>query len=279
MRFAVGGLLVGCACLALSACGGALGPQYEYEEQLYLGVDGSATAIVSTSLNALVVLRGAALDLDAAARLERDDVRRVFEAAGCQVSSVGQFWRRQGRRFVQVRLDVEDVRTLGRCGMLGWSSYELSTTAPVDGEDDDEQLRFVQLVGPSADSAVTADSVDDAAAGRARHVADAKWSGRELVAFKIHLPSRIAFHNVRRLDDGAPGRAARGNILTWEQTLADRRKGVPLRIETVFGSTSILYRTLTLFAVAMVAAVAVLALSIWLTVRRGRKNAARSATG
>jgi hypothetical protein len=264
MRFAVGGLLVGCACLALSACGGALGKQYEYEEQLYLGVDGSATAIVSTSLNALVVLRGAALDLDAAARWEREDVRRVFEAAGCQVSSVGQFWRREGRRFVQIRLDVEDVRTLGRCGMLGWSSYELSTTAPVDGEAGGEQLRFVQKVGPSADTA-----------GDAGQSADAKWNGQELVAFKIHLPSRIAFHNVRRLEDGAPGRAARGNILTWEQPLADRRRGVPLRIEAVFGSTSILYRTLTLFAVAMAAAVAVLALSIWLTVRRGRKNAAR----
>ena len=71
------------------------------------------------------------------------------------------------------------------------------------------------------------------------------WDGKELVGFKLHAPSRIFFHNVRRLEDGSPGDADRGNILTWEQTLADRRAGQPLRMEVRMGPESILFRTLS----------------------------------
>ena len=53
------------------------------------------------------------------------------------------------------------------------------------------------------------------------------WDGTELVAFKLHLPSRIHEHNVKLLD-GANGTTERGNILTWEQTLVARRAGTPI---------------------------------------------------
>ena len=36
----------------------------------------------------------------------------MFEASGCTVENVGQPWRRKGRRFIQVRIDTADVRTL-----------------------------------------------------------------------------------------------------------------------------------------------------------------------
>src|SRR5690242_16548788 len=93
MRVRIAGAAAGFVALVLSsACGGALSRQYEYEEQLYLTVDGGATLIVDSSIAALVALRGVALDPSPSARIDRDEVKRVIEAAGCRVLRVGQPW-------------------------------------------------------------------------------------------------------------------------------------------------------------------------------------------
>jgi hypothetical protein len=236
--------------IAGSCGGGPLGRQYEYEEQIYLRVDGSATVIVNASIAALVALRGVDLDPSNAHRIDRADVRRAFEVAGCEVASVGQPWRRQGRRFVQVRIATEDVRTLATCGILAWSTYALD---PID----DDRLRYVQVVGLPA----------------GRDPGPVKWTGKEVVGFKLHAPSRIEYHNVKRLEDGTNGEVERGNILTWEQYLADRRAGRPLDMEVRMSARSILFQTIFLFAGALVAALSVLGILIWLTIRRGRTRA------
>jgi hypothetical protein len=236
--------------LAVAACSNPFGPQYEYEEQVYLRVDGAATVVVDASIVALVALRGVPLDPAAAASTDRANLRKMFEAAGCRVDNVGQPWRRRGRRFVQVRISTPDVRTLSACGLLSWSSYSLAST--------DEGLRFRQIVGAPA----------------ARDPGQVNWDGSELVAFKLHAPSRVREHNVRRLDVDEPGGLGRGNILTWEQRLADRRAGKPIEIDVSMDATSILYTTLWLFGGAAAAAVGALALIVWLTVRRGRQRAA-----
>ena len=253
MRRRRAGLAVGLLLLALAAgCSNPLGRQYEYEEQIYLSVDGSATVVVDSSIPALVALRGATFDTSTSAGATREQVRGWFESSGCQDVRVGQPWVRRGRRFVQVRMAVEDIRALGSCSPLAWSRYQF--------ERDEQSIHFVQDLG-----------------GAAGHdPGTVNWNGSELVGFKLHAPSRIFFHNVRRLDDGSPGEPDRGNILTWEQTLADRRAGKPLRMEVRMGSESILFRTLTLFAIAFGAAVAVLALAIWLTIRRARRRNAMS---
>ena len=85
----------------------------------------------------------------------------------------------------------------------------------------------------------------------------------------MHLPSRIRFQNVKRLD-GSNGTTERGNILTWEQRLSDRRAGVPVAIVVKMDGTSILNTTLLIFAGAFVAAVLVLVSIIWWVVRKGR---------
>lgn len=251
MRLRAGLALLSVVLLTVS-CAGPLGRQYEYEERLYLSVDGAATVILNASVPALVALRGLALDPDPSARLDRQTVRSVFEAEACQVTSVGQPWRRDGRRFVQVRIEAEDVRALSSCGALDWSVYGFE----LEGVDR-ELIRFRQAIG--------APSGGDPG--------DVEWTGRELVGFKLHLPSRIEYHNVRRLEDGEAGEPERGNILTYEQRLSDRRAGTPIAIDVLMGSKSILYSTLLLFAGAFVAAVATLTVVIWLTVRRGRKQA------
>ena len=245
-------LMVCLAVVALSAtsCANPLARQYEYDEQTYLAIDGSATVVLSASVAALVSMRGLPLDPSPQARISSDDVRRVFEAAGCEVERAARPWRRNGRRFVQARLHVADVRKASSCGVLAWSKYGFEVSP--------DQIRYTQMVGaPSGTVPATPP-------------AGVTWDGRELVAFKLHLPSRVTFHNVRRLDDGTEGELERGNILTWEQRLSDRLAGAPIAIEVRTESESILFRTVSLFAGAFAAAVIVLMLLIWFTIRRGR---------
>ena len=230
----------------VAACSNPLGRQYEYEEQLYLSVDGSATVVIDSSIAALVTLRGLPLDPSIRTGVDRDALRALFESVGCAEVDVGQSWTRQGRRFIQVHVTVSDVGELEKCGPLSWSRYRFDRVG--------DTIEFVQELGA-------------AASGDAGSV---NWDGSELVGFKLHAPSRVSFHNVRRLEDGEPGEPGRGNILTWEQRLADRRAGQPLRMEVRMGAESILFRTLWLFAAALGSAVAVLAGAIWLTVRWAR---------
>jgi hypothetical protein len=237
-----------CAVLALlltAACGIPLGRQYEYEEQLYLSVDGSATIILDASLPALAALRG--LVLDAGARMDRTTIRRAFEAGGCEVVSVAQPWRRKGRRFIQVRLRTADIRTLNSCQWLSWSSYRL--------EPEGETLRYQQIVGAPAGG-------DAGSPG---------WDGSEIVGFKLHLPSRVIHHNVK-LFDGTNGTVERGNILTWEQRLADRLAGKPIDMVVTLSAQSILYQTLGLFAGAFLAAVLLLGGIVWWVMKRKIKR-------
>jgi hypothetical protein len=245
-------LLAYAVVVALSAtsCANPLTRQYEYDEQTYLSIDGSATVVISASVAALVSMRGLALDPAPLARIGGDDVRRVFEAAGCEVERAGRPWRRSGRRFVQARLRVADVRRASTCGVLAWSQYGFEASP--------EQIRYTQTVG------VPAGVVP------ATPPPGITWDGSELVAFKLHLPSRVTYQNVRRLSDGEPGALERGNILTWEQRLDDRLAGVPIAMEVRTDSESILFRTVSLFAGAFAAAVVVLILLIWFTIRRGR---------
>ena len=94
-------------------------------------------------------------------------------------------------------------------------------------------------------------------------IGDVGWTGGERIAFRVHLPSRIRFHNAPVFD--------RGNVLVWEQTLRDRLEGIPLRMEARMETQSILYRTLWLFGGTFASAMAVLAFIVWWVSRKGRR--------
>lgn len=236
------GVLIVCA-LTAAACGGSgLVKYYEYDEDIYLAVDGSATIYLNASVPALVNLRGMDLDLRPTANVDRAKVRRLFTAEAARVTRVSR-WRRFGRQFVQVRMTVDDITKLGSAAPFSWASYQV--------ERHDGLLVYRQQLG--------------AAAGKP--VGDVGWKGSELIAVRVHLPSRIKYHNA-----GA-GNLKRGNILVWEQSLADRQSGKPLEIEARIEQTSILYSTLMLFAVSGLLALLVLAAIIWLVVRKGQRAA------
>ena len=244
-------VLAAITCLAVAGCrGGLLGKQYEYEEDLTLDVDGSATLVLNASLPALAALRGLPVPTDSSERFRPDDVRALFETPVTNVTRVSRPWRRGGRRFVQVRMEVSDVRRLGEAAPFAWSTYAFS-------EKDGRRI-FSQTVGASA-----------LKPGALRNYG---WDGSEIVAFRLHLPSKILHHTARDLDSGQPSQASRGNILAWEQHLADRLEGTPVNVLVEMESASILHRTLWLFAGAFATAVLVLASLVWWTMRRGREH-------
>ncbi|MFL6279561.1 MAG: hypothetical protein ACJ731_05580 [Vicinamibacterales bacterium] len=247
-------IALGCVAAGSIACrGGIFGKQYEYEEDLYLSLDGTATVVVNSSLAALIALRGIDVDPNPSARLDLNRIRAAYQSPVTQVTRLTS-WRRAGRRFVQVRMNVSDVRKLSDIAPFAWSRYTLVVQ--------NGHHVFEQKVGASALKRGTLQNVG--------------WNGSELVAFRFHLPSRILWHNSRDLDTNQTSDQKRGNILVWEQHLADRLDGMPLGIRVELESQSILHRTLWLFAGAFTAAIAVLALLIWLTMRKGAEEAATS---
>jgi hypothetical protein len=222
---------------AALSCRSVLPVKYEYDEDVYLALDGSATVYVNASVAALVALRGAALDVDPRARLDRNDVRAFFASPVTEVASVTTS-RRDGRRYVHARLDVNDIRRLSEAPAFSWSRYSMSSA--------DGLAVFRQEVGASAGS----------------DVGPVGWDGQELIAFRLHLPSRVAYHN-------APsGVVERGNIIRWEQRLTERRAGQPLAIEVRMEAQSILAQTLLLFGVTAAAAVATMVAAVWWVMKR-----------
>ena len=237
------GVLVALLALTSSGCGRGLLKQFEYDEDVYLALDGTATIYVNGSLPAFVALRGADFDVSPAARFDKDRVAAFFASPGVRVVRVTSS-RRQGRRFAHVRLEVNDIRRLPQTRAFSWATIRFDRMGTL--------YRFREDLGASAN----------------RAIGDVGWKGTELVGFRVHLPSKIAYHNA------GPENLLRGNILAWEQTLSERLAGQPLEMEARMEPTTILYHTLWLFLGSMGAAFAALALIIWWVVKKGKDRVA-----
>ena len=262
-------IAIGIAAIA-SACGGRsgggpLGPAYEYEEDLTISLDGSATLVVNASIPALVALRGLPLNTDLRTRADqlREQLRAIYSSDQTRVGRISN-WTRGGRRFVGIHVTVTDIRKLTAVAPFSWATYELR-------EEGDQVVLRQKLSKPAA-------ALDSLAA--------VGLTGDEVVAFRLHLPARIRFQNSRYLEKDESRPTARGNIVTWEQRLRERLLGKPIAyaedrtadvMEVRMDRQSILYRTLWLFGIAFVAALLVIAGLIWLTVRRGAVTQAANA--
>jgi hypothetical protein len=220
-------VLLGVTMVIAGSCQRSIFRQYEYEEEIYLKLDGSATVMVNSSIAALIALRGLDASADPQARPDRDKIRAFYASPAVQVTRVSPPWRRYGRRFIQIRMEVPDIRKLAQSPPLAWSTYQFSAKS--------QEYHYLQVWGASAGKAVP----------------NVNWDGSEIVAVRMHLPSKIEFHNTKKID--------RGNIVGWEQPLKDRLAGKPLEMEVRMQTESILYRTLTIFGLALVAALALMA--------------------
>jgi hypothetical protein len=245
--------------IVVAACNGSrspLGPEYEYEEDLTLRLDGSATLVVNASVPALVALRG--LPLNPELRARGDELKKqIQELYASPYTKVGRIsnWTRHGRRYVGIHLTVSDIRELPKAAPFSWAKYEL--------REEGEQVAFRQTLSKPA---VAADAL-----------ARAGFTGNEIVAFRLHLPARIRFQNSHYLDRPESRPTLRGNILIWEQRLGQRMEGKPIAyaqdrtsdvMEVRMDRQSILYRTLWLFGLAFLAALLVIGGLIWFTMRR-----------
>ena len=200
-------------------------------KKIYLSLDGSATIFVNSSVPALNALRGTSFDARPNARLDRAAVRQYYSTPATRVIRVTSS-RRRNRLFAHLRIEVDDVRRLSGAEPFAWSSYELSN--------DGDSVVYRQSVGAAAGNALEG----------------TRWDGTEQVAFRLHLPSEIVYHN-------SPVPVRRGNILEWEQPLTDRVRSVPLEIEARMKAQSILYRTLLLFGGTLVAVTVMFGLLFW----------------
>jgi hypothetical protein len=243
----------------VAACNGRgpLGPEYEYEEDLTLSLDGSATLVVNASVPALIALHGLPLNPDLRSRGDQLKTR-IEELYASPYTRVGRIstWTRHGRRFAGIHLAVTDIRSLPKVRPFYGATYDL--------HEQRDLIVFRETPGR--------------AAANASPVSDARWLENALVGFRLHLPARIRHHNSRDLRTNQPLTPARGNILTWEQRLPDRLAGKPIAyaedrtpdvMEVRMDHESILYRTLWLFGLAFLAAVLVIGGLIWLAMRRG----------
>jgi hypothetical protein len=230
--------LVLIAVLASIACGNVIARKYEYEEEVFLDLDGSATVYVNASVPALVALRGVALPVDSRARLDRQAVKDLYDSPASRVASVTTS-RRENRRYVHLRLNVADIRKLGQSPMFGWSQYGYS--------EHDGQYVFTQRLGGVSTSDLRR---------------QAGWDGSELIAVRLHLPSVITYHN------SPSRRTERGNIVVWEQLLSERQQGTPIEIEARMETQSILARTLALFGAMAVLVVITFIAVIWFVKNR-----------
>jgi hypothetical protein len=239
MRFRA---LIAVMVLAASvACGGGptLFQDYEYEEEVYLALDGSATLYVNSSIEALNALRGSTFDTDPAATIDQAAVSAFFNSDITTVTR-SKSSRRHSRRYLHVRMDVTDVRRLAATPAFSWSTYAFAADGAV--------MAYRQTVGRPAATATDL----------------TRWNGDEVVAFRVHLPSKVVYHNVDRV--------RRGNILAWEQPLTARLAATPLTMEARIETQSILYRTLWLFAGALLAVAVMFALVIWRVVKRSARR-------
>ena len=86
------------AAAATAACGGGLFRQYEYEEDMYISLDGTATVYVNSSVAALDALHGAPFDPSPRTQVDRAAVREYFSAPFAHVNGRIATSRRSNRK-------------------------------------------------------------------------------------------------------------------------------------------------------------------------------------
>jgi hypothetical protein len=261
MRAAAVAIVLAALLAACNGSRGPLGPEYEYEEDLTLSLDGSASLVVNASVPALAGVRGLPLNPDPRTRADqvKKQIEELYTSPYTRVGRISM-WTQHGRRFVGIHLAVTDIRSLPKTRPFSGDVYDLRAQG--------DQIVFRHAPGTIA-----------AAAGAGPGAA---WQGKETVAFRLHLPARIRFHNARDPRTNQPRSPSRGNILTWDQPLSDRLAGKPIAyaedktpdvMEVRMDRQSILYRTLWLFGLAFLAALLVIGGLIYLTMRRGASEA------
>ncbi len=229
--------LAACILLAggLRAC-----TVYEYEHEFWVRVDGSGSVSVTGRPELWVAFKGLGRADDPNGTATREAVRELFERSGLSVQRV-TLTHRGGRPYLFVSADFADVNRLA--GTPAFPDFEKLSLGRAG-----EKLDFY--------------GIWKRATGRSEKPTD-----DGLMAVRFHLPSKVFEH--KNAVDGVE----RGNIVSWRQDVAQGLGGRPLEFGALMGARSILWSTVGLFALAIVAGLGVLALALYLAFRRGRAEA------
>jgi hypothetical protein len=212
---------------------------YEYEHEFWLRVDGSGTVNVTGRPALWTAFKSLPLD-------ERDPegmmraARELFEGAGLTVRRVDVV-RRRGHDYLYVMADFEDVNRVSYSRAFPDLRLGLRREAGRLHLDGSWQRPLEALEVPGLDRG-------------------------GLMAVRFHLPSKVYGH--RNAVEGVE----RGNILAWREEVSAALDGGRLEVGAEMDERSILFSTVMLFALAVVAAVILLALGLWAVARRGRRD-------
>lgn len=217
------------ALVAASAC-----TTYEYEEEVFLEVDGSGEIRISGSTAAIEALH----EVGGAGAASPANVAALFDGEGIEILSALET-ERERRRFVHLTARFSDWEKLCRTPAFRGRACRLAAT---------EEDLALALSLPSPREAAPED-LDPLA----------------ILALRYHFPSTIHYHN-------SPGGIERGNILAWKRTLREHFAGRPLDLEVRFDRRTILQATVTAVSLSLVLVLATIATALALMVRRGRRQ-------
>jgi hypothetical protein len=230
------------ALLALTLCGCT---RYEYEQELWLRADGTGSLQVTGRPALWAAFKGVGRPEDPEKTISQEALRRLFETSGLRVRRVLRT-RRAGRTYYFVAADFGSVNALGGTPAFPDLTLNLQRAG--------ERVRVAGRWSPPQPAVVQRDS-----------------DRLGLMAVRLHLPSKVYEH--RNASEGVE----RGNILTWRQDVARALDGHALELGATMDRRSILLTTVTLFGEALLAAVAFVALLVYLAYRRGRRLLAQDA--
>ncbi len=217
--------------------------RYEYEHEIWVKVDGSGQVRVTGRPELWTAFKGLPLDARDPVAV-RKAARELFERSGLEVQKV-LLVRRRGHHYLYVAAEFKDINRISYTPAFPDLRVGLRHGAG-----------RLELDGSWQRPLEAARGGNDARDG--------------LMAVRLHLPSKVYSH--RRAAEGLE----RGNILSWRQATSDALDGGRIEFGAELDERSILFSTVMLFAGAVVLAVLLLALALWVLVRRGRRDLAQS---
>jgi hypothetical protein len=213
---------------------------YEYEHEFWLRVDGSGTVNVTGRPGLWVAFKGLGRPEDPEGTATRDAARALFERSGLRVRSA-TLTRRGGRPYLFVSASFDDANRIA--GSPAFPDLRLALRK--DGG------RLVL----------------DGSWSRPSPAPEAPSGDRDgMMAVRFHLPSKVYDHQ-----NAAEG-VERGNIVAWRQEVGKALAGDRLAFGATLDSRSILGSTVLLFAAAIGLGLSILGLSLYLALRKGRRE-------
>ncbi len=215
----------------LAACGCTT---YEYEEEVFLEVDGSGEIRVSGSAAAIEALH----ELGEAGAASPTNLAALFDGEGVEIVSALET-ERERRKFVHVEARFRDWEKLCRTPAFRGRACRLASR---------EGSLALALSLPSPRQAAPED-LDPLA----------------ILALRYHFPSTIQYHN-------SPSGIERGNILAWKRTFREHFAGRPLDVEVRFDRRTILQTTVSVVGLSLALVLGAIATALVLMVRKGRRQ-------